>query len=192
MPTIPTPGTDADAAADDLALVRRMRQAVAALPDVPPALEQRALALFPAPLRGALPALQQTAGSLLRQLAALLSFDSWATSSLALGMRSLRSPTRHLLFSAEGRDIDLRIAPTAQAFALAGQILGPDEAGRVHLQRLDEGGNAAAGAAAQTGTLDALGEFHLEGLVAGRYRLTLQLGGDEITLPPLDVGEPPP
>lgn len=187
MPTTPT--SDADSA-DDEAFVRRMRQAVAALPDVPPALERRALALFPA-AHGAAPSLQDAAQALLRQLAGLLTFDSWAASPVALGMRSLRSPTRHLLFSAEGRDIDLRIAPSAQAFALAGQILGPDETGRVHLQRLDEAGVPAADAAARTSTLDDLGEFHLEGLAPGRYRLTLQLGGDEITLPPLDVGEPP-
>lgn len=187
MPTTPPPTAAEAGSADEEVFVRRMRQAVAALPDVPPALEQRALALFTA-ARAASPAQQmaQAVQALLRPLTAWLTFDSWAASPLALGMRSLRSPTRHLLFSAEGRDIDLRIVPSAEEFALAGQILGPDESGQVHLLRLDD-----AAATPRTRALDDLGEFHLEGLAAGRYRLTLQLGGDEITLPPIEVGEPP-
>lgn len=184
MPAIPT--TDPD---DDASFIRRMRQAVAALPDVPPALERRALSAFPATsaLGAFADAAQALAHGLLRQVAARLTFDSWSAGAVPAGMRSLRAPTRHLLFSAEGRDIDLRIAPAEPGFALAGQILGPDETGTVLLQRLD-----TSDAPPWQAALDDLGEFRIEGLAPGHYQLTLQLAGDEIVLPRLDVGEPAP
>lgn len=183
MPTTPLPD-------DDATLIRQLRQAVAALPDVPPALEQRALALFqaPSPVAAVQQAAQALAHGLLRHCVAALSFDSWGGPAVAAGMRALRSPTRHLLFSAEGRDIDLRIAPGTdeQIFVLAGQILGPDETGEVCLQRLDDGD-----ATPSTVALDGLGEFRIDGLAPGAYQLTLRLGHDDILLPPIEVGEPP-
>jgi len=119
----------------------------------------------------------------LRRVVAVLSFDSWAQPAPALGMRSLKAPTRHLLFSAEGRDIDLRIAPAARAFALTGQILGPDETGSVELAEI------GGGAPARSVALDALGEFRIDDLERGRYVVTLRMGGDEIVLPEVDVGD---
>lgn len=171
-----------DSLSDD-AFGQRLQQALKALPDAPLALQRAAIGLWPA----APPALQAAARALLRQVVAALSFDSWAAApALAHGMRSLRSPTRHLLYSAQGRDIDLRIAPAAGAFSLAGQILGPDDAGTVTLCGLD-----ADGGEAQSVALDALGEFRIDGVAPGRYRLTLTMGGDELVLAPLEVGEPP-
>jgi hypothetical protein len=123
----------------------------------------------------------------LRLVMAVLSFDSWARPPVALGMRSLGSDTRHLLFSAQGRDIDLRISRTAGLFALSGQVLGPDESGMVELTAAVEG--AAAGPAAQLAPLDDMGEFRLDGVRGGTYRMTLRIGGDEIVLPPIEVGE---
>lgn len=150
----------------------RLLRAAVALPDAPPALVHRAVALFAA----------QAAPSLLRRIAAALSFDSWAQPAAALGVRAPRAATRHLLYSAEGRDIDLRVTPVgAQTFALAGQVLGPDEAGAVEL-------GALAGQPARHAALDALGEFRFEGLPAGDYRLTLRLGSEEILLPSVPVG----
>jgi hypothetical protein len=158
-------------------LLQRLARAVSALPDVPPALERSALALFPA----APSPLVEAARSGLRLLTAVLSFDSFAASSVALGMRSLPSTTRHLLYASQGRDIDLRIAPTARAFALAGQVLGPDEAGTIDLVRRDDG-------AALHARLDTMGEFRIEGVDPGTWVMTLTLGGDRIELPPLEVG----
>ena len=117
----------------------------------------------------------------------MLTFDSWAAPALALGMRSLRAPTRHLLFSSLGRDIDLRIAQVAGAFCLTGQILGPDEAGQIELAPLPD-----AAPAQHVGALDGLGEFRIDGVARGQYRLCLRLGSDLITLPPIDVGDPLP
>ncbi len=159
-------------------LLTHMRAAVRALPDAPATWQRSAMGLWnPAVAQGPWRA---AAAAVRRQLTAAMSFDSWAGSSLATGMRSMPSATRHLLFSTHGRDVDLRIAPVAEGFNLAGQILGPDDAGHILL--------AAAGGASHEAALDALGEFRLEGVQAGTYSLTLRLGADEISLPPIEVG----
>lgn len=153
-----------------------LARAAAELPDAPPALVRAAIDLWQT-------ARPQSLAAIVRRVAAVLSFDSWTASPAAFGVRSLPADARHLLFSAEGRDIDLRIAPAADGFALTGQILGPDEAGEVRLMA------DAAGAQPQVAALDALGEFRLEGVARGTYRLTLYVGGDEIALPPIEVGD---
>jgi hypothetical protein len=156
----------------------------AALPDAPAWLVRAAIDLWrtrqPAPgARGAAP---------LRRLAAMLRFDSWAAPAVATGMRSLPSDVRHLLYATTGHDVDLRIAPIDGRFALAGQVLGPDEAaGSLELARRADvcAGDPPAPVVAE---LDDLGEFRLDGVSPGTYRLTLRMGGDEIVLPPIDVG----
>jgi hypothetical protein len=129
----------------------------------------------------------------LQQIAAVLTFDSWAAPALAAGMRSMRSATRQLLFSASGRDIDLRIDAMGDACSLTGQVLGPDEAGVVRVAFLGHGAGAVAGNAPlapdREAVLDSLGEFRVDGLAPGHYRLTLLVGDDEITLPQVQVGE---
>ena len=92
--------------------------------------------------------------TLLRTLQAALSFDSWAQPSLALGMRSTATELRHLLYSVDGRDIDLRVVPSGAEFAISGQVLGPDEHGVVELAPEGIGGRTPLFAA-----LDALGEI---------------------------------
>ena len=121
-----------------------------------------------------------------RRLAATLSFDSWAAAPLASGLRGLRGDTRQLIFSVEGRDIDLRLSAAAGSYTLAGQVLGPDESGSVELRLVPAHGPAAA--AARSVPLDSLGEFHLDGVAPGRYVLTLTLGGEQVLLPAIDVG----
>ncbi len=165
----------------DDALGAELQRALHELPDAPLALQRAATALWLAPP----PRLADVAQAALRLVSAVLRFDSWGTAAVAQGMRSLRSPTRHLLFSAEGRDVDLRIAPAAKGYALAGQILGPDEGGAVELTPLDAGGGSTRWVA-----IDALGEFRIDALAAGLYALTLKVGAEQIVLPPLQVGEP--
>ncbi len=159
---------------------QRVQQAVRALPDPPAALVSAAMALWPGAQQPWAQALQAAA----RHMLAVLNFDSWATPGLALGMRSARSPLRHLLFSAQGRDIDLRIAAQAESYSLFGQVLGPDEAGRIELR------HSAEGPALHQVELDELGEFRIDDLSAGDYQLSLHLGADHILLPSLQVGEP--
>ena len=159
-------------------------QRAVALQDAPAALVQSAIDLWPSAQLSALKGVAQAA---LRLVSAVLSFDSWAQPPVALGMRSGPSDTRHLLFSAQGRDIDLRISPHDDHFALAGQILGPDEVGVIELATPFARDAATEGA--RVTSLDALGEFRLEGVRGGTYRMTLRMGGDEIVLPPIEVGE---
>lgn len=108
-----------------------VQRAVRLLPDAPEALQRAAIALWQQSAPA--PSLAAQAQAIWTRVAAVLRFDSWAAPALASGMRSLRSPIRHLLFAAQGRDIDLRIAPAADVFSLAGQVLGPDDAGMVLL-----------------------------------------------------------
>jgi hypothetical protein len=161
-----------------------VRRAVQALPDPPAALEQAALALWPqAGVAGVLGSAAGLVQAVARHVVAQLSFDSWASPALASGMRSGRSAARHLLFTAEGRDIDLRVTAAADGFALSGQVLGPDEHGAVELVALN-----SQGANRLTVALDELGAFRFDAVDAGRYQLTLRLGTDALVLPPLDVG----
>ena len=116
---------------------------------------------------------------------AVLSFDSAAPAPGVMAARSTGSgASRHLLFSVEGRDIDLRVqAPaTDGSHTLAGQVLGPDETGRIELLLADTDTTVA------TTDLSALGEFNITGVAPGRYDLLLQLGDDAVALPTIDVG----
>jgi hypothetical protein len=165
-------------------LAQLVRRAIA-LSDAPPAVRRAAIKLWPA----AQPASwRATAQTVIRHVTAALSFDSWAAAPMALSVRGMSSDTRHLLFSAMGRDVDVRISPAADHYALAGQVLGPDESGLVEL--VDHAADMSGGTpGAHVATLDALGEFRLDGVRPGSYVLTLRLGGNVIVLPPIDVGE---
>lgn len=155
-----------------------------ALPDAPPALVRLAMAIFrdaqPSPLRKA-------ADHMLQTIRAVLTFDSWATGPAALGLRSMpaQSESRHMLFTAAGRDIDLRIISSATSYILAGQILGPDEAGAVEISVNTEQINPKI---VRSTPLDELGGFHLDNLKAGTYWMTLRMNGDDIALPAIAVG----
>jgi hypothetical protein len=157
----------------------------AALPDAPPALVRSAINLFrdaqPSPLMAA-------ADGLLQRIRAVLTFDSWATGPAALGLRSMpaQSESRHMLFSAQGRDIDLRIVSAADSYVLAGQILGPDDTGMFELA-VDTHSDAPA-RSARTVAIDDLGGFQMKDVRAGRYWMTLRLGNDAVELPAIEVG----
>ncbi len=175
-------------------------QRAAGLPDAPPAMLQSAIDLWPKAQPTSNGSVTEAVGQIIR---AVLSFDSWARPAVAFGMRSAGSDTRQLLFSASGRDVDLRIAPVADTFTLTGQVLGPDESGTLELvadfpspgpeeelaEGYSEGDKTLIGS--RFTSLDELGEFRLADIRAGTYRLTLRMGSDEIVLSPIVVGEPP-
>lgn len=150
------------------------------LPDAPPGWVDAAVSLWRVAPRSRPKA---TAPTLFTRIAAALSFDSWATPALALGVRSMTQDNRHLLYSAQGRDIDVRITLAADRFALSGQILGPDESGEVELR------SQGSSVRRMVTRLDELGEFRLDGVDRGTYFLTLRMGSDEIVLPPIVIGE---
>lgn len=161
---------------DEKTLVRLLR-ASTRLEDAPAAAVDRAIALF-----GTRAAAAPKAPGLLQRVLATLTFDSGSASPLAFGMRSSGGAVRQLLFSVDGRDIDLRIAPHDQdaSFALTGQVLGPDSNGTVILEGQDGSPRASA-------PLSDLGEFRLPPVVAGTYRLTLELPDLAIDLPPVQI-----
>ncbi len=132
--------------------------------------------------------LRQGLRHVLQRVAAALHFDSRSSVAPAIGLRGNLAETRHLLFSAKGRDIDLRVVPAGGGFELSGQILGPDEGGRVALAAHLRAGSPPP-PPTRHAAIDSLGEFHLDDIDVGTYVLTLQLGGDEIVLPPIEMGE---
>ena len=169
----------------DEAFSAQVGRAMRELHDAPEALQRQALAAFALRVPGAAERFYAAAAAIRVRITAVLSTDSWGSSGLAHGMRSLRGDTRHLLYNADGRDIDLRISPAADAYSLAGQILGPDEAGVVELSTFGDSVRSA-----HVTDLDALGEFRIHGLRRGNYRMVLRLGSIEVELPAVDVGEP--
>jgi hypothetical protein len=162
----------------DEALARLAARSVRELPDAPPWLVESAISMWRAPT---------VAPSLGRRIAAVLGFDSWAAAP-TLALRSATPGSRQWLFTAGERDIDLRVAPvegSAGLYAVSGQLLGPGDDLVVSLVQ--------GGAFRAVVTPDGFGEFHLGPLGAGRYTLTLQVAGDHIELPEIDVGgEAPP
>lgn len=145
------------------------------LVDAPEAVIQRALDLWQVstPARAAEPVL----GGLRRRLSALLDFDSATAAPAAL--RSGGDGMRQLLFTAEGRDVDLRVAPPAgTGCRISGQILGPDEAGVAVLQ---------CGSYQAETAWSELSEFSFEGVPAGTCRIILRSEGWELELPDVEI-----
>lgn len=168
----------------DAELVQRLHRAMTDLPDAPPAVQQAAIDLWPVPGRSALPSIPPLVRAVARRVAAALTFDSWATPAFGHGMRSAGAAPRHLVFSALGRDVDLRIALETGRFALVGQLLGPDEPGVVELAP-----HGLPGGVTHRVPLDACGEFRVDGLPAGSFALTLSVGDDQIVLPAIELGQ---
>jgi hypothetical protein len=127
MSSTDLPGSPEDAALEQALASSR------AMVNAPESTILRAVSLFqarvPAPAAEARPSLRSIATKI---------FDSLSVAPLALGLRSDRQSSRQLLFSADGRDIDLRITGIppegAVRFTVAGQVFGPDAAGQAELK----------------------------------------------------------
>jgi hypothetical protein len=121
--------------------------------------------------------------SLAHHILATLKFDSFTESPISLGVRSVSSSNRQILFSAEGRDIDVRVSSLSKrgsmVFSVSGQILGPDDSGSVSLE---------SDARQWSADLNELSEFQFEEVPAGKYEMTVSLGDTVIVLPKIDVG----
>ena len=163
---------------DDEPLARELR-ASRQLHEAPEAVIQRAIHVFAARAQAPTPL---AAPGLLQRLVATLTFDSTELAPLAAGLRAETAPTRQLLYAADGRDVDLRIATTddGRRYVVSGQVLGPDEAGFAVLSAADGQFTVA---------WNELSEFHFEAVGAGAWQLTLRAEGWEILLPPLHLGQ---
>lgn len=125
---------------------------------------------------------RQSAGRdpILRRVIAALKFDS-LTLAPAFGVRSTQTSARQLLYSAEGNDVDLRIAKQEDdRWLVAGQLLAEDcSGGEIQL----EGETQTISA-----VLNELCEFTLPAVAPGNYRFLLRLANVEIEVPKLDLG----
>ncbi len=161
----------------------------ASLDDAPPALLHKAYALAKAPQTAPAQTLASTAyalgQSIAQALQAVLTFDSWTTSPAALGLRSTTMETRQMMFSAPGRDFDVRVTPKGDSFVLGGQILGDFGAGSMSLSidtHLRDQPAASFGL-----PLDELGSFRIASLPPGLARLMFTLDDETITLPAFEI-----
>jgi hypothetical protein len=143
--------------------------------DAPEHVIQRAFTLWKPKIAN----LQQ---SLLGKVFAALKFDSAAVSPMSMGVRSIGGTTRQMLFSAEGRDIDVRIAPRVKGatrqWDITGQVLGPDDNGSVSLR----GANRE-----WSSNLNEMSEFLIEDVPEGECQLMVLFNGSVVVLPELKI-----
>lgn len=112
-----------------------------------------------------------------RRVVGTLIFDS-RVAAPAFGMRSLRSASRQLLYSAEESDLDLRITIQNEECVVSGQVIrDPCAGGTVEIS----GPTGAAQA-----SLNELCEFALPPVPVGTYSLRLTMPDVEIEIPELE------
>lgn len=165
-----------DAHRPDPAELEQMLRESRHLEDAPETLIHRAIGLWQP---RATPAASE--GGMLQRWLATLRFDSAATGNVALGLRSSGvAATRQMLFSAEGRDIDLRLEPLPdRQWRISGQVLGPDAAGMAELRCGD--------APVQRVAWNELAEFEFAPVAGDICLLTLRSDGWEIGVPSFDL-----
>jgi len=116
--------------------------------------------------------------SVLPRIVATLVFDS-RSASPAFGMRSLRTTSRQMLFSAQDTDVDLRVAVQNDECTVTGQIIRDGCAsGVVEI--------SGATGSAET-TLNELCEFALPTVPVGNYSLRIRMADVEIEIPELEL-----
>lgn len=114
----------------------------------------------------------------LRHIIAILTFDS-RLAGPAYGIRSLRSASRQLLYSAQETDLDLRVTVQNDECIIAGQVIGADcISGLVEI-------SGDAGSA--TASLNEVCEFTLPAIPVGNYALRIKLPDVQIDIPELEL-----
>lgn len=118
--------------------------------------------------------------SALRRLVATLIFDTRAQPR-PLGVRAVENRVRRLLFQAEGVELDLEVLPSVDGLRLAGQVtVGGFEPSRGWLRLTGASSERKA-------ALDEAGEFRMDTLLPGSYRLEVQLPDRVVEIPTLPV-----
>lgn len=146
-------------------LIMMMRSDAAA--DAPRDLLMSAIKLFP-----------PGAPRPLRRIVATLIFDSRKAMPV-FGMRSVRSSSRQLLYSAQQTDLDLRITIQNDECIVAGQVIREGYAGGL-VEISGPTGSAEA-------SLNELCEFTLPALPTGNYSLKVRMSDVEIEIPELEL-----
>lgn len=117
-----------------------------------------------------------------RRLVANLAFDSQAQLQY-VGLRAVATHVRRLLFQAENIEVDLEMAPTpsSERIRLAGQVTagGADPSGA--FLRLSTAHSE------RQAPLDESGEFWVDGLEPGAYRLEIVFGDRVVEVPVLPI-----
>jgi hypothetical protein len=129
-------------------------------------------------LRSAINTFSPDSENPIRRIIAVLTFDSRSAGS-AFGMRSIRTPSRQLLYSAQETDLDLRVSVQNEECVVTGQIIRESCAGG-HVEISGETGSASA-------TLNELCEFTLPPMPVGNYSLRVKMPDIEIEIPELDL-----
>ena len=135
--------------------------------DVPRDLLVSAINIFPP---GARPRLQR--------IIATLIFDSRRAAPV-FGMRSVRTSSRQLLYSAEQSDLDLRITIQNEECILAGQVIREGCVGGL-VEISGPTGSAEA-------SLNELCEFTFPAIPVGQYSLRVRMLDVEIEIPELEL-----
>ncbi|MCU0689032.1 MAG: hypothetical protein MUE97_04745 [Phycisphaerales bacterium] len=140
-------------------------------------------------------AVATAAGSALREVVSLLTFDSWRDAPGLAGFRSGVTEERLLRFEADGCMVDLRLTPDAIDPArrwmlqceCEGLVLSSGSIARIALDGLTRTSPASPVSCAISG--DSYAEASLE---AGQYRLELRHRDGTLIIEPLIVGPQPP
>lgn len=151
--------------------LRRLQQLILTMksdtaPDAPRDLLQSAINIFS----------PEGQPSSLRQLIAVLTFDS-RHAGPAYGIRSLRSSSRQLLYSAQETDVDLRITVQNDECIVAGQVIRDG----CHGGQVEISGDAGSAAA----SLNEVCEFTLPAIPLGNYSLRVKMPDVQIEIPEL-------
>lgn len=114
----------------------------------------------------------------LRHIIGILTFDS-RVAGPAYGIRSLRSASRQLLYSAQETDLDLRVTVQNDECIVAGQVIRADCVnGLVEI-------SGDAGSA--TASLNEVCEFTLPAIPLGNYALKIKMPDVQIEIPELEL-----
>ena len=114
----------------------------------------------------------------LRHIVAVLTFDS-RHAGPAFGIRSLRSTSRQLLYSAQETDLDLRITVQNDECVVAGQVIRDGcVSGQVEIS--GDAGSAVA-------NLNEVCEFTLPAIPLGNYSLRVKMPDVQIEIPELEL-----
>ena len=114
----------------------------------------------------------------MRRVVANLTFDSRRAGS-TFGMRSLRTASRQMLYSAPDTALDLRVTVQNDECVVAGQVIREGCArGFIEL---------SGGTGAIKTSLNELCEFTLSSIPLGNYSLKIRLRDVEILIPEIDL-----